>query len=239
MPPLLDLRDVAFVHAAGRDTFRLEVPALSLAQGGRLALLGPSGSGKSTLLDLLALAAAPDAAGKFAFAPQGAAAHDVAAAWRDDPKLLDRLRARHVGYVMQTGGLLPFLSVRANIDLPRIVSGDKAPSRLDRLAERLGISAHLNKRPHALSVGQRQRAAIARALAHRPALVLADEPTSALDPAMAARVLDLLLSETAAAGAALIVATHDHAAVARLDLPVVAFEVTATSSGARARAVPA
>ncbi len=238
MPPLLDLRDVAFAHAAGRDTFRLEVPELVLARGGRLALLGPSGSGKSTLLDLLALAAAPVSAETFVFDPDGTP-HDVAAAWRDGPARLDRLRARHIGYVMQTGGLLPFLSVRANVDLPRLVSGDAGPSRLAGLAERLGVAAQLDKRPHALSVGQRQRAAIARALAHRPRLVLADEPTSALDPAMAAQVLDLLLAETQAAGAALIVATHDHAAVARLGLPVVAFEVTATPSGARARAVAA
>lgn len=230
--PLLELRQASI----RRGSFRLEVPALTLARGARLALLGPSGSGKSTLLELLALACAPDAAGCFRFTPE-AATLDIAAAWAGRAPALDGWRARHIGYVLQSGALLPFLSVAANIGLQAEIAGVAEAGRLAALAGRLGLADQLGKRPAALSVGQRQRAAVARALVHRPALVLADEPTASVDPAMAREVLDLLLAEAEAAGATLVLASHDHAAVARLGLPVMVFETAREAGGTVARAV--
>jgi putative ABC transport system ATP-binding protein len=109
---------------------------------------------------------------------------------------------------------------------------------VEALARRLGVAHHLDRMPHALSVGERQRVAIARALVHQPPLVLADEPTSALDPALAQEVMALLLAETQAEGAALIVATHDHDAAERLRLPVIAFDITRGEGGAVAVARP-
>ena len=238
MTPLLDIRALQVTRRAGAYAFRLEIPGFALAPGGCVALLGKSGSGKSTMLDLLALALPPDGAEKFAFAPHGEAL-DLAAAWHGNPAVQDQTRARHIGYVLQTGGLLPFLTVRRNIALPAEIAGRPASLRVEQLAARLGVAHHLDRMPHALSVGERQRVAIARALVHQPPLVLADEPTSALDPALAVEVLDLLLSETRAEGAALIVATHDHDAAARLRLPVVAFEITRSEQGAVAVARPA
>jgi len=220
--PLYALEGVVRLRRAGRHSFRLEVPALEIAAGARLALLGPSGSGKSTLLDMLALALRPDEGRRFVFAPAGAA-RDVLAGWERGGDALDPLRARAIGYVLQTGGLLPFLTVRENIALPAAIGSVASAGRVETLARRLGVAAQLDKRPEALSVGQRQRVAIARALVHRPAVVLADEPIASVDPQMGAEVLDLLLSETAAEGAALIMATHDHAAVARHALPVATF----------------
>ena len=217
--PLLELRDVAVRRGGAAEGFRLDIMALSLPRGGRLALLGASGSGKSTLLEVLALAAPPASAALFRFAPD--AALDVADAWQRDARALDACRARHVGYVLQTGALLPFLSIGDNIALQAELGNAPAMGRVRELAGRLGIADHLNKLPAALSVGQRQRAAIARALVHRPALLLADEPT-----ASAVEVLDLLMAETEAAGAALVLASHDHVAVARLGLPVLRFEAT-------------
>jgi putative ABC transport system ATP-binding protein len=230
--PLLDIRNLHVTRRAGAYAFRLEVPALALAQGAALALLGKSGSGKSTMLDLLALALPPDGAERFGFAPDGTAAIDLSAPWRGSTAIQDRTRAHHIGYVLQTGGLLPFLSVRRNIALPAEIAGRPAPDRVELLARRLGVAHHLDRMPHALSVGERQRVAIARALVHQPPLVLADEPTSALDPSLAVEVMDLLLAETRAEGAALIVATHDHDAAERLRLPVVAFEITRGAQGA-------
>ena len=230
--PLLELRDVAVRRGGAAEGFRLDIMALSLPRGGRLALLGASGSGKSTLLEVLALAAPPASAALFRFAPD--AALDVADAWQRDARALDACRARHVGYVLQTGALLPFLSIGDNIALQAELGNAPAMGRVRELAGRLGIADHLNKLPAALSVGQRQRAAIARALVHRPALLLADEPTASVDPAMAVEVLDLLMAETEAAGAALVLASHDHVAVARLGLPVLRFEATR----GHARAVP-
>ncbi|MGX9964291.1 ABC transporter ATP-binding protein [Roseomonas sp. F4] len=239
-PPLLELREVVMRRGSGTEGFRLEVPDLLLHRGARLALLGASGSGKSTLLELLALASAPHRAALFRFSPAQPAL-DAAAAWRQGGRSLDPWRARHVGYVLQTGALLPFLTIGDNIALQAKLGGGAPPGpvqmRVRELAARLGIADQLGKLPAALSVGQRQRAAIARALVHRPALLLADEPTASVDPALAMEVMDLLLTEASAAGAALVLASHDHAAVARLALPVLRFEAFRDADGAAARIV--
>lgn len=236
-PPLLEIRRLVVTRRAGDYAFRLEVPDLALAPGAAIALLGKSGSGKSTLLDLLALALQPDAAERFVFHPAGAPI-DLAAAWQAGAAAQDRVRACHVGYVLQTGGLLPFLTVRQNIALPAEIAGRPEPGRVGALAERLGVAHHLDRKPHLLSVGERQRVAIARALVHRPALILADEPTSALDPALAGEVMGLLLDQARAEGAAVVVATHDHEAVRQLGLPSVAFEIARRPGGALAMARP-
>lgn len=222
--PVLELLGVSVSRGSGAQSFRLDVPGLSLHPGDRLALLGPSGSGKSTLLELLALALAPDAAEVFRFTPRGRALN-IAVAWRAGGGALDAWRARDVGYVLQNGGLLPFLTTADNIALPLDVCGMPRQGEVEGLASRLGIADQLRKKPGALSVGQRQRAAVARAVVHRPALVLADEPTAAVDPAMAGQVMELLMAEAAAADAALVVATHDHAMVERLGLPSLRFTV--------------
>jgi putative ABC transport system ATP-binding protein len=201
----LDLAGVVRTQASGGARFVLEIPSLTLAAGEAVALVGPSGAGKSTALDLAALALAPDRADRLAVAGT-----DAGPLWRKgDREALAALRARAIGYVTQTGALLPFLSVGGNIALTQRLSGRHDPALIARLADRLGIAAELAKPPSALSVGQRQRAAIARALAHRPAVVLADEPTAALHPEMADTVLALLVEHCAAQGAALLIATHD------------------------------
>ncbi len=237
MAHLLEVSRLHVTRRAGAYAFRLEVPGFALPPGACVALLGKSGSGKSTLLDLLALALPPDGADRFAFHPRGEAI-DLLATWRGGAAVQDRTRARHIGYVLQTGGLLPFLSVRRNIALPAEIAGRPDPARVEALARRLGVAHHLDRMPHALSVGERQRVAIARALVHQPPLVLADEPTSALDPALAQEVMELLLAETQTEGAALIIATHDHDAAERLGLPVIAFDITRGEEGAVAVARP-
>jgi putative ABC transport system ATP-binding protein len=225
----LAIEDVARTHQTGAARFLLEIRTLVLAPGEALALVGPSGSGKSTALDLAALALAPDRAGRLAVA--GA---DAAPLWRaGDREALARLRAGAIGYVTQTGALLPFITVGRNIALTQELAGRRDPGRIASLAERLGIAGELDKPPAALSVGQRQRAAIARALAHRPALVLADEPTAALHPEMADTVLALLVEHCAEQGAALLLATHDAARAERHGLAlrrVVAAEHEARSA---------
>jgi putative ABC transport system ATP-binding protein len=230
---LLTLRGVARAYRGDAAPFALEVPAFDLAEGEALALAGPSGSGKSTLLMMLALAAPPDQAERFVFAGQ-----DIARLWRAGRRdALADLRARRIGVVPQTGGLLPFLSVEGNIALTQRIADRIDPRRVRLLAEELGIRAQLPKRPAELSVGQRQRVAIARALAHRPALVLADEPTASVHPALADAVLDLLKRECAAAGAALLVATHDPERAARLGYPVLACTTHAPGQDGIARSV--
>lgn len=196
----------------GSEAFRLELEALDVRRGDRLALVGPSGCGKSTALDLLAGVLRPDAGERFLFAPQAEApALDMLELWRRGRE--DRLaaaRLRHLGYVLQVGGLLPFLSAGENILLPCRTLGNLAAQResVRELTERLHIERLLRQMPSTLSVGERQRVAIARALAHGPSILLADEPTAALDPQHARLVLGLLAELAGERGTTVIMVTH-------------------------------
>jgi len=204
--PLRAERVSRSVAAAG-SRFSLLIERFEVAPGSRVAVVGPSGCGKSTLLALLALALRPDAGEVLTLAGT-----DALALWRaNQGDALAALRARNVGFVPQTGALLPFLSLRDNILLPQRILNRLDAVRVAALAERLGISTILGRMPAAVSVGQRQRAAIARALAHRPGVVLADEPTASVHPAQADDILDLLTQTAAEDGAALVISTHDAA----------------------------
>lgn len=213
-----------FKRREGRDrSFELTAERLAVPVGGAVAFVGPSGSGKSTLIDLLAMTLRPDGAQRFVFSdPAQGRAIDVMALWRRRRlDRLGRLRARHFGYVMQTGGLLPFLSVYENIALPQKLRGRHLPGRIWQLADRLGIAGLMSAAPAKLSVGQRQRVAIARALAHDPDIVLADEPTASLDPVAADAALNLFIRLVGHSKSALVIATHDRALVSRFDLPII------------------
>ena len=199
-----------------------------MARGGKVALIGESGSGKSTLLELLAMILMPTSSGTFRFSPHPEESYDVAEIWRArDADRLSDFRSRHIGYVLQHGGLLPYLTVRRNIELPRELLGLPKDDTAVSLAAKLGIAPQLDKLPAALSVGQRQRAAIARALAHEPPIVIADEPTAAIDPVNSERIIALLVALTEALGVTLIFATHAHDLVRRGGFTLIRHEITA------------
>ena len=204
------LHDVVKNREAKGIVFRLRVPNLRIDQGEKIALIGESGSGKSTLLDMLAFILQPSAAGAFRFRPEeGKDPLDVGICWQNDNlNVLGDMRKRHIGYVMQTGGLLPYLSVRENINLSRSVLGLRRDGTVEHLAEGLGIANQLGKLPDALSTGERQRVAIGRALAHRPAIVIADEPTASLDPYAAENVMSLFLGLAEEFNSTVILASH-------------------------------
>ena len=196
----------------GGSSFELHVPALQIAAGQMVAIVGDSGCGKSTLLDMLALIMAPTQVQRFELDfPLAAQRYDVAQLWAEGAEsALAGLRRRHLGYVLQTGGLLPFLSVRDNVLLPARIKGvEPVNQRLNDLAERLGLSRYLDRPPDALSIGQRQRAAILRALVHGPDLLLADEPTAAVDKLRARQIMDDLQALARDAAVAVVVVTHD------------------------------
>lgn len=155
---------------------------------------------------------AAQAAARFIFSPAPGHRTDVLAAWKSgDADKLSSLRLRHLGYVLQTGGLLPFLSARENI-LLRCKSLGIADQRKGAIADvtaRLGINHLLGHFPATLSVGERQRVAVACALAHGPGVVLADEPTAALDPLHARAVLDLFSELAREMGITMIMVTHN------------------------------
>ena len=176
---------------------------LALEAGEFVALVGPSGCGKSTLLHLCGAMDRPTAGG-VRFEGRSIRALD------DDA--LTRLRRTRVGFVFQLFNLLPSLTVAENIALPLLLAGvdpSETGERVRTWAERVGIAHRLDHVPSQLSGGEAQRTAIARAVVHEPAILLADEPTGNLDSANGARIVDLLRDVNRQSGAAVLLATHD------------------------------
>ncbi|MCB1786795.1 MAG: ATP-binding cassette domain-containing protein [Chromatiaceae bacterium] len=219
-PIVYHLRDVVRDRASEGVTFRLRVPALQINQGEKIALIGESGCGKSTLLDMLAFIAQPTGMAAFMFRPEPEKdAIDVTTMWKKRQlNRLSDLRRRHIGYVMQTGGLLPYLTVRDNMALSRGVLGLGDSDLVETLARELGIARHLDKLPETLSVGERQRVAIGRALAHEPSIVIADEPTASVDPFAAEKIMSLFIGLAEERNITVVVASHAWRHIKRLGL---------------------
>ncbi len=185
--------------------------SLSVRAGEFIAVMGESGSGKSTLLNLIAGLETPDS-GTVRIGGVDLMALD------DDART--RLRRAQVGFVFQSFHILPHLTVAQNVELPLVLLGVGVAERRARTAEMLravGLGERHSSPPRELSGGELQRVAVARALVHRPALVLADEPTGNLDPETAGTVLTLLGDQVRAAGAAGVLVTHSAIAAARAD----------------------
>ncbi|WP_241249026.1 ABC transporter ATP-binding protein [Agrococcus sp. KRD186] len=209
VPPALAIRDVSKRYGTGDATVTaLDGVDLEIAPGTLTAVMGPSGSGKSTLLHLAAGLDAPTA-GDVVIGGTSVVGLD------DDA--LTALRREQVGVVFQSFNLVPSLTALENVELPALLAG-RAPdrARIAELLADLGVTGLESRRPHELSGGQQQRFAIARALAQRPAIVLADEPTGALDSVTSIEVQEILVRQ-AAAGQAIVVVTHDPAVAARAE----------------------
>ena len=216
--------------------YQLLVRSLKVRRGARLAITGPSGCGKSTTLDMLGLALRPDSAELFSFAPvASAAAIAVMQLWNEERHdRMAALRLEHMGYVLQSGELLPFLTVGENMTLTARLMGlpqAEARDRAHSLAEKLGVAQLMASMPATLSVGERQRAAIVRALAPGPQLILADEPTAALDPLHAARVMDAFLTALDSYAGSLILVTHNADWARRGGLTELAFRLEEKEQG--------
>ena len=194
----IEVTELRFDH--GERTI-VDISRCQLAIGQSMAVIGPSGCGKTTFLHLLAGLIRPRSG-------------VIRILDRDLSQLrgshLDRFRGRHLGLVFQRLHLLPALTVHENVLLAqRLARVPMDPTRVEALFDRLNLTGLERHRPSMLSQGQAQRVAIARALAHRPALLMADEPTSALDDHHAEEAVALLRESARAAGAALLVVTHD------------------------------
>ncbi len=184
---------------------------LQIASGERLALLGRSGSGKSTLLNLLGAIDRPDAG-------------SILIGGRELSKAAERertlFRRRHIGFVYQFFNLIPTLCAGDNLGLPLELNGVTEPEIRRRVAESLetvGLADRRDSFPDRLSGGEQQRLALARALIHRPLLILADEPTGTLDAESGARVLELLTRLSREQGSTLILVTHSLAVAGTAD----------------------
>ena len=184
---------------------------LSVMPGEIVALLGPSGSGKSTMLQAIGLLEG-GFGGRIEIA--GVDATELSGDARTD------VRREAIGFVYQFHHLLPDFNALENVVLPQLVAGVSqaaAAERARELLDALGLAERLDHRPSQLSGGEQQRVAVARALANKPALVLADEPTGNLDEATANKVLEQFLELVRGQGSATLVATHNERLAARMD----------------------
>lgn len=208
---ILELLAVVKHREQGGIAFELQVPKIRILKGQFVAVVGNSGCGKSTLLDILALVSRPTHCQQFKyfFSAESGEVPEIGELWKqNDEQQLADLRREKLGYVLQTGGLLSFLTVFQNVQLPLKLNGYRDESDIKTLAERLGIESLLNKKPQFLSGGQRQRVAVLRALIHKPQVILADEPTAAVDEERAKAIVQdfsVLAKDT---GTTIIMVTH-------------------------------
>ena len=200
---LVEARDVRREYRLKGDLIEaVRGISLEVRGGDFLAIVGPSGSGKSTLLHLLGAVDSPTSGTVFLDGSDVTAMRDPERA---------RFRLEHVGLVFQRFHLLPMLTAAENVELPMAEAGLGRKEREQRAKEllvRVGLGDRMRHRPGEISGGQRQRVAVARALANRPALLLADEPTGELDQKTSAEMLELFTSLNEE-GTAIVVATHD------------------------------
>jgi putative ABC transport system ATP-binding protein len=205
--PVLELRGVTKdVHLAQGTLRVIDHVDLDIAAATCTVISGPSGAGKSTLLHLMGALDRPTT---------GSIRLEMSELTTLSDHALSLIRRRRIGFVFQFFNLLPNLTMRQNIALPLLLDGvapSAALARAATLAGELGLEARLDTPARLLSGGELQRAALARALVHNPALLLADEPTGNLDSASGRRVLELLREAVSRRGRTLVLVTHDPAA---------------------------
>ncbi|MFO1439836.1 MAG: ABC transporter ATP-binding protein [Verrucomicrobiaceae bacterium] len=205
--PAVEVQNLRKVYGRGRtEVIAVRDASLTLARGEVVGLLGPSGSGKSTLLTAIALIN-PPTTGRVII--DGTPVLDGPRALVD----LRTFRRQHLGFVFQKANLIPFLTALENVQIALEVndtSSGKARQRAMELLDYLDIGPRAHNLPVALSGGEQQRVAVARALANKPGLILADEPTAALDSQRGRQVMELFAKVAREQNAGVIVVTHDH-----------------------------
>ena len=187
----------------------LDIPSYSVDTGEQVVLVGRSGCGKTTLLHTIAGITRPDS---------GTVQLDGVEITRFSEATRDRIRADKLGYVFQTFNLLPGFSALENVLIGMTFSSRKvSKERATNLLERVGLGHRLNNKPGAMSVGEQQRVAVARALANKPQLLLADEPTANVDPSNQSQIVDLIRQTCREEKIALLMVTHSMEVAGQFD----------------------
>lgn len=205
LPPMIEVRKLRKSYGSGAlaQTVLHDVD-LSVRAGEVLMLVGPSGSGKTTLLSILGCVLTPTAGSV------QLAGHELMGVPEGG---LPMMRLRYIGFIFQAHNLLPALSALDNVRLPLLLRGWRekdASAEAEDLLVRVGLKDRLQRLPSALSGGQAQRVAVARALAGRPPIILADEPTAALDAHTGQGVMETLTQLAHHGGHTVVVVTHDN-----------------------------
>ncbi|MCG8686324.1 MAG: ABC transporter ATP-binding protein [Desulfobacterales bacterium] len=208
---MIQISDLTFSYASG--DFQFNLPTLSIEKKEKTAIIGPSGSGKTTLLNLISGISVPNE-GSIVINEQKISS--LSDARRRE------FRISRMGFVFQDFALLDYLNIMDNILHPyrvtnALILNGSVRERARKLASEMGISDKLKRYPEKLSHGQKQRAAICRALITSPKLILADEATGNLDPENKTKILDLLFRQVEEKQATLVAVTHDHDLLDRFD----------------------
>ena len=204
---MLTIKELKFAYSD--NTFSICLPDIKINQGDSVAVYGPSGTGKSTFLNLLAGSILADS-GSITFNDQNYSKLSKSA--------LKSLRLNEFGIVFQQPELVDWMSVKDNILLPRKLSKKSIDNKhFSTLTEKVEISQLLSKDAGRLSVGEKMRTSIVRALLGRPNLILADEPTASLDPKLRQQMINLLLEESKESGSTLIIVSHDESVTSKMD----------------------
>jgi len=206
---MLSGQDLGLDYRTGTSVAHaVDTVSLSVDQGSFVGLIGPSGSGKSSLMYLLSGLKRPTR-GTVAF--NGQDYRQIST-----PGLM-QLRRQRYGFVFQQHFLINYLTSLENVMVGAIKRNHEVVAYAQQLLRRVGLGDKLRQRPYQLSIGERQRVAVARALVHRPAIVFADEPTASLDQATGREVIDLLVDYRRRAGGSVVVVTHDPAMLTGAD----------------------
>lgn len=224
---LLSVRGMEISRGRVGEAYRVCMPKLELSTGEVAAIVGPSGCGKSTLLEALGLILQPDQLEGFRLQEFDLSVNPQVSTQRRE-KYLARVRQHCMGFVPQTGGLLPFLSVQQNIELSTRLSGTALASAVQKtVIERLNLGSLLKRLPRDLSIGERQRVSFARSIAHQPMLLLADEPTAALDPVLAKELFTLIVDISRELKISALIVTHEWSIVADLGIRQITAQIQA------------
>jgi len=206
---MLSGQDLGLDYRTGTSVAHaVDIVSLSVDQGSFVGLIGPSGSGKSSLMYLLSGLKRPTR-GTVAF--NGQDYRQISTPGRM------QLRRQRFGFVFQQHFLINYLTSLENVIVGAITRNHEVVAYAQELLRRVGLGDKLRQRPYQLSIGERQRVAVARALVHRPAIVFADEPTASLDQATGREVIDLLVDYRRRAGGSVVVVTHDPAMLTGAD----------------------
>jgi putative ABC transport system ATP-binding protein len=206
---MLSAQNLALDYRSGSSVAHaVDTVSLSVDQGSFVGLIGPSGSGKSSLMYLLSGLKRPT---------RGTVAFDGQEYRQISTPGLMRLRRQRFGFVFQQHFLINYLSTLENVMVGAVTRNHEVVAYAQELLRRVGLGDKLRQRPYQLSIGERQRVAVARALVHRPAIVFADEPTASLDQATGLEVINLLADYRTEGGGSVVVVTHDPAMLTGAD----------------------
>jgi putative ABC transport system ATP-binding protein len=206
---MLSGQDLALDYRTGSSVAHaVDTVSLSVEHGSFVGLIGPSGSGKSSLMYLLSGLKRPT---------RGTVAFDGQDYRQISTPGLMQLRRQRYGFVFQQHFLINYLTALENVMVGAVKRNHDVVAYAQELLRRVGLGDKLRQRPYQLSIGERQRVAVARALVHRPAIVFADEPTASLDQATGREVIDLLVDYRRRAGGSVVVVTHDPAMLTGAD----------------------